>query len=130
MPRISRMTSAITSSATLRVLENGALKTGMPRSSAAVEIHLIGADAEAADAGEPRRAREELAIQVGRRAYADEVCVGRGFGEFPGAQRFLMGLDVAVAIGPKSVRRAGVNSFQQQDLDFALVERSFAASSS
>ena len=35
MPRSSRMISASTSSATLRVLENGALNTGMPRSSAA-----------------------------------------------------------------------------------------------
>jgi len=35
MPRRSITTSASTSSATLRVLENGALKTGMPRSRAA-----------------------------------------------------------------------------------------------
>ena len=35
MPRISRMASASTSSATLRVLEKGALKTTMPRSVAA-----------------------------------------------------------------------------------------------
>ena len=35
MPRISRIVSAITSSATLRVFENGALNTGIPRSAAA-----------------------------------------------------------------------------------------------
>ena len=35
MPRISMMISARTSSATLRVLENGALKTGTPRCIAA-----------------------------------------------------------------------------------------------
>ncbi len=35
MPRTSMMISASTSSATLRVLENGALNTGMPRSIAA-----------------------------------------------------------------------------------------------
>ena len=35
IPRISMMISASTSSATLRVFENGALKTGMPRSCAA-----------------------------------------------------------------------------------------------
>ena len=35
MPRISSTISASTSSATLRVFENGALKTGMPRSCAA-----------------------------------------------------------------------------------------------
>src|ERR1039457_4840094 len=35
MPRSSRTISASTSSATLRVLENGALNTGIPRSSAA-----------------------------------------------------------------------------------------------
>ena len=40
--------SASTSSATLRVLEKGALKTGMPRVSAAVQVDLVGADAEGA----------------------------------------------------------------------------------
>ena len=35
MPRISMMISASTSSATLRVLENGALNTGTPRLAAA-----------------------------------------------------------------------------------------------
>ena len=45
--------SPITSSATLRVLENGALNTGMPLPARGVEIDLVGADAEAADRDQP-----------------------------------------------------------------------------
>ena len=48
--RASMMISAMISSATLRVLENGALNTGTPRRLAAREVDLVGADAEAADA--------------------------------------------------------------------------------
>ena len=40
------MISAITSSATLRVLLNGALKTGTPRAARGVEGDLVRADAE------------------------------------------------------------------------------------
>ena len=46
--------SAMVSSATLRVLENGALNTGMPMRRGGVEVHLVGADREAAD-GDQRR---------------------------------------------------------------------------
>ena len=77
-----------------------------------VQIHLIGADAEAAHAGEARRALEELAIEVGRGADADEVRVRRGFRQFPGAQRLLMRFDIAVAIRLKPLGRARVDAFQ------------------
>ncbi len=60
-----QMISASTSSATLRVLENGALKTGMPRVLRGVEIHLVGADAEAADADQALRMRRRFGPSVG-----------------------------------------------------------------
>ena len=47
--RVSAMISAIASSTTLRVLENGALKTATPRAAAAAQVDLVGADAERAD---------------------------------------------------------------------------------
>ena len=50
--------SAMISSATLRVFENGALKTGTPRRFAPVEVDLVGADAEAADREQAPRVRE------------------------------------------------------------------------
>ena len=48
----------MTSSATLRVLEKGALKTGMPRRARRIEVDLVGADAEAADRDQPVGSRE------------------------------------------------------------------------
>ncbi len=50
--------SAMTISATLRVLENGALKTATPRFMRVVERDLVGADAERAD-GDQRVRRVE-----------------------------------------------------------------------
>ena len=47
--RVSEMISAIASSTTLRVLENGALNTATPRSAAAAQVDLVGADAERPD---------------------------------------------------------------------------------
>ena len=53
MPRISMMISPITSSATLRVFENGALKTGIAAPARRLERDLVGADAEAAHGDQP-----------------------------------------------------------------------------
>ena len=47
--RANAMISASTSSTTLRVLENGALKTATPRSGRMAEVDLVGPDAEAPD---------------------------------------------------------------------------------
>ena len=55
--RVSAMISAIASSTTLRVLENGALKTATPRAAAAREVDLVGADAERADRHQVGRRR-------------------------------------------------------------------------
>ena len=53
MRRSSMTISPITSSATLRVLENGALNTGTPDAARGVDVDLIDADAEAADRDQP-----------------------------------------------------------------------------
>jgi hypothetical protein len=64
MPRSSITISPITSSATERVLEKGALKTGMPRAGG-LEVHLVRADAEAPDRHEPVRRRPSPAPSRG-----------------------------------------------------------------
>src|ERR1022692_3414736 len=137
MPRKSATTSARTSSATLRVLENGALNTGMPRSSATArstwrnaaffgdrQIHLVGADAEAAHARQPGGMVEELAIQLRGRADADEIGVAGGALQVWGGQRFPVALNIGVTIRLQPLHGARMNAFQQEDLDFGLIERS------
>ena len=54
------MISAIASSTTLRVLENGALKTATPRARGG-QVDLVGADAERADREQVRRRVEDRA---------------------------------------------------------------------
>ena len=49
------MISAIASSTTLRVLENGALNTATPRAGGGGQVDLVGADAERADRQQVRR---------------------------------------------------------------------------
>ena len=60
MRRSSMTISPMTSSATLRVLEKGALKTGMPGAARGVEVDLVGADAEAADRDQPVGRADDL----------------------------------------------------------------------
>ena len=68
--------SASTSSATLRVLENGALKTGIAALFGGGKIDLVGADAETSHAGQLRGVLEKPALQLGGGADADEIRVG------------------------------------------------------
>ena len=88
--RASAMISPITSSTTLRVLEYGALKTAMPRSAAAGQVDLVGADAEAADrdqvGGRLEDPRGEVGVgpdaeQLRRRSQRlDQLVLGEGAG--------------------------------------------------
>ena len=50
--RVIEMISAMASSTTERVLENGALKTATPGLRGGGEVDLVGADAEGADGGQ------------------------------------------------------------------------------
>ena len=116
------MISASTSSATLRVLENGALNTGMPRSSAAARsTWLVPMQKQPTPVSRDvfsKNSRSELR----GRAYADKVSVRRGARQFFAAQRLLVILDVAVAVRLEFLRGAGMNAFQQQDLDLTLIQ--------
>ena len=124
MPRMSKMISASTSSATLRVLENGALKTGMPRLPGEFQIHLVGADAEAADADQFRRAIQHLRGELRCRADAHEVRSLQGCDQRIGGQRFRMRHNVGVTVAIQGFTGARMDAFQQHDFDFAFGKRS------
>ena len=70
--------SAIVSSATLRVLENGALKTGTPLRCGGVEVDLVGADAEAADRHQPVGRLDHVSGELRARADAEQVHAAEG----------------------------------------------------
>src|SRR6059058_2403192 len=70
--RVSATISAIASSTTLRVLENGALKTATPRAPAAA-VDLVGADAERADGEQVMGLSEHRGGDVGLRADAEQL---------------------------------------------------------
>ena len=119
------MISASTSSATLRVLENGALKTGNAAVLRGVQVHLIGADAEAADADEPGGVLQYTSRQLRSRADTHEIGVRDGLDQFRLGERLRMRFDPGITVGAESFDGARVDAFEQQDLDFALVEGGF-----
>jgi hypothetical protein len=80
MRRSSITISPIVSSATLRVFENGALKTGRPRARAVLEVDLVGPDAEAADGGQIGQRVEQRGGDFRARADAED----RGAGKITG----------------------------------------------
>ena len=96
----------MTSSATLRVLENGALKTGMPRCAGGVEIDLVGADAEAADRDQPVGGVENLGGDLGARADAEQMHALDGLPQRVAVERLRQPLDAGIAGGAESSRRA------------------------
>ena len=122
-PRISRIASASTSSATLRVLENGALKTGTPFLLRGGEIHLVGADAEAADADQLFGFFEDLGGQLRGGADADECRFTDGGQELLFRQRLRVVFDVFVAVVAEGVHCAGIDAFKEQNVDFVFIER-------
>ena len=75
------MISARTSSTTLRVLENGALKTAIPRRVAAGQVDLVGADAERPDGHQPPRLVEDRLGDLGAGSDAEDVDVGDSVGQ-------------------------------------------------
>ena len=106
--RASAMISAMASSTTERVLEYGALKTATPASVAAVQVDLVGADAEGADGAELRRRLEDGARDVGARSDAEVVDALEGGDQVALGQRPGPGVDL-VALGLESLDGVGVD---------------------
>ncbi|RMO18330.1 hypothetical protein ALQ47_05251 [Pseudomonas cichorii] len=91
-----------------------------------VEVHLVGADAEAADRNQFLGAVEQLFGQLGARADTDEMGVGNLFLELGFRQRLGVILDAGVAGGLQDVNGGLVDAFEKKELDLALVEGSLA----
>ena len=110
----------MTSSATLRVLLNGALKTGTPRCFARREIDLVGADAEAADREQTLARVERLRGDARLAADAEHVdAAGEALGELVLLQRLPDRFDLE-AFGREDLVRGGVDVLEQEDLDLVL----------
>jgi len=74
-------------------------------------------------AGEPRRVFQNARAQAGRTADADEICVGDGGDQIRLGQRLGVGFNVAVAVAAQRLDGAWMDSFKQQDFDFAFFKR-------
>ena len=115
--------SPITSSATLRVLLNGALNTGMPSAARGLQVHLVGADAEAADREHAIGGGEHRGGQLSAAADAEDVDAVQRVGQRLAVERGLHAGDVRVAGAGEHIHRGVVNAFEQQDADEVLGKR-------
>ena len=87
------------------------------------QIHLVGADAEAAHRHQPLGVRKHVGGQLGARAQADDVRIGDALLQLGFGQGFRMQLDLAVACTAEIFDRGGAETFQQQHLDIFFRER-------
>ena len=87
-----------------------------------VEVDLIGADAEAADAHQLLGAVDDFGGQLGLGADADEIGVAEGGDQLRLGERFWMVIDVAIAILFQCVDTGGVDALQDEDFDFTFIE--------
>src|SRR3569623_1185950 len=105
MPRIRKMVSASTSSATLRVLENGALYSGSPFCCAAARsTWLVPMQKQPSPTSFSAALNPSAVIWV-----AERIPMNAAF--------------FAVSIGAERINGALVHAFEQQDMDFIFVER-------
>ena len=112
--------SPITNSATLRVFEKGALNTGTPRVARGVDVDLICPDVEAADSDQPVGGAEDLGVNLGAGAYADQVDASDGFAKRLAAESLGKALDAGIASRSHHLHGAFVDALEQQDPDPVL----------
>ena len=117
------MISASTSSATLRVLEKGALKTGMPRLRAHSRSTWLVPIQKQPMATVSGGAAKNVGGQVGGGTDADEKCALQRFREGVAGKRLGVRDDVGVPVAAQHSRGIGMHAFQQDDFDFALGEK-------
>ena len=110
--RASDRISPSTSSTTLRVLENGALKTATPRGRVD-EVHLVGADAEAAHREEVLSRVQGTGRHLGVRPDAEQRHAGQGVDQLALTQRPRPGLDLE-PLTSQGFRGNRVDVLQQQ----------------
>ena len=110
--RASEMISAIASSTTLRVLENGALNTAMPALGRRGQVDLVGADAERADRQQVRRGLEHRRGDGGLGPDAEQVDAVEGGDQLVLVERALDRLDLDAPLGEQP-HAVGVDVLQQ-----------------
>ena len=116
------MISAITSSATLRVLLKGALKTGTPRSARGVEGHLVRPDAEGPEREQAAGLGKHPVGDLGPAPDPEDVHVADLLEErvFPEGSRTGVELEALLV---EELVSARVDVLQQENPDLALGER-------
>ena len=124
MIRRSSMTiSPITNSATLRVLENGALKTGTPSCARGVDVDLVGADVEAPDRDKPVGRFEDFRFDLRARANADEVHAFDGLLKRVAFKRFRQALHVGITRGLHHRHGAVIHALEEENPDLVFGQR-------
>ena len=89
------------------------------------QIHLVGANAKAANAHQLFRRLQHLARQLGARTHADKMHIGNLGLELIALQRVREQLHIAVTSLGKGLHSTAVNPFQEQNFDFRFVQRGF-----
>ena len=123
MPRISMMISPITSSATLRVLEKGALNTGMPRLRAERRSTWLVPMQKQPTAIRRSAASSTGVGELGAAANAEHVDAAEGIDQRGPVERGFQAGDVVVAGLGKPGDGAVMHAFEQQDPDVLLIWR-------
>ena len=86
------------------------------------QIHLVGADAEAAHRHQPIGGRQHLCGQLRAGADTEHVHICQGCSQIVALQRMLLFDHIFVAISIQCLYRAGVHPLEEEDLDAILVE--------
>ncbi len=87
------------------------------------QIHLVGADAEAADGNQPFSLLKYAVGKVRARADAHDMGIRNARFEFGFRQRLFMEFDLAVAGALEAFHGAAADAFQQEHLDVLFRER-------
>ena len=111
--RASAMISAIASSTTLRVLQNGALKHGDARAGGGVQVDLVGADAERADRQQIGGLRNDPLGDLGARSDAQQADAVERVDQLVLAEGTSPVLDLEPALG-EHADGLGMDVLQQQ----------------
>ena len=116
MRRISMTISPMVSSATLRVLENGALKTGMPSAAAASRSTWSVPMQKQPTAISGPALRSTRLGELGAAADADDVGAAHGLDQRVALERLLVQRDARVARPVEQRDGGGADALEQDDL--------------
>ncbi|CCJ86052.1 hypothetical protein BN133_2429 [Cronobacter dublinensis 582] len=90
-----------------------------------VQIHLVGADAEAADRHQFFRSGENLFSQMSTGSQADKMRIADGRFQLLAVERALVIFNVGITCGAQAIDGFLVNAFHQQEFNFVFLQRYF-----